>query len=352
MRVFLAYLLLVSVFLWGCTPSQQIDDVASFSPQNKGEYLLFHFMSPFEDEGYILEVDAKGEVKHKLTIKDDHFAPSDVFYNLNNYYFTSGAYSNDFKVMEYNPETRKISLIDTNQNKYIEKYYKDEQSEYIITTLDKNDNNEICDIKKNKCMSIGDGYSAHTLTTLDNFVIVLGAKDGNSSIVKKYNRDFEFLEEIKMENTPAYFTYTSEDQKLYLFMKNGDIVDIDSNLKIKTYPINLTSISNNIKEVKYQKNVMLDPKRILVDLEIKADSKTNMIAEISFDNTGPSFEIISKGTDEDILNVDYTSGEVFTRSSDGKNAVIYVRDTEKLELLHRLVLTNKDAIYFVDNIKQ
>lgn len=32
MRVFLAYLLLVSVFLWGCTPSQQIDDVASFSP--------------------------------------------------------------------------------------------------------------------------------------------------------------------------------------------------------------------------------------------------------------------------------------------------------------------------------
>lgn len=352
MRVFLAYLLLVSVFLWGCTPSQQIDNVTSFSPQNKGEYLLFHLMSPFEDEGYIVEVDAQGKVKHKLTIKDEHFAPSDVFYYLNNYYFASGAYSNDFKVMEYNPETRKITLIDTNQKKYIEHYYKDEQSEYIITTLDKNDNNEICDIKKNKCMSIGDGYIAHSLTTLDNFIIVIGLNDRNSSIVKKYNRDFEFLEEIKMENKPAYFTYTSEDQKLYLFMKNGDIVEIDSHLKMNTYPINLTSISNNIKEVNYQKNVMLGPKRILMDLEIKADTKTHMIAEISFDKNGPSFEIINKGTDEDILNVGYTSGEVFTRSSDGKNTVIYVRDTEKLELLHRFVLTNKDAIYFVDNSKQ
>lgn len=142
-------------------------------------------------------------------------------------FFTSGAYSDDTKVMKYNPKKKELSLFDTNQNKFIEKYHKDDKSEYIITVLDKNNNNnEVCDIKLNKCIESLENYRAHTVTTLDNYIIVVGinktlSSTKNSIQLKKFNRNLEALKEVTLDQIPNYFTYTSEDQKLYIFMKNG-----------------------------------------------------------------------------------------------------------------------------------
>ncbi|MDF9414176.1 hypothetical protein E1B06_21290 [Brevibacillus laterosporus] len=136
-------------------------------------------------------------------------------------------------------------------------------------------------------------------------------------------------------------------------MKNGDIVEIDSDLNAYSYPINLSGLSENIESVKYNKNIMVDKKRILVDMEIKADEKkTNILAEISFEKDIPTMNVIQKGINEDILNVDYETEEVFTRSYVDKKTVISIRDTKKFDLKNRLVLSNKDPIYFVDNIKK
>ncbi|MCR8939393.1 hypothetical protein O0555_18950 [Brevibacillus laterosporus] len=89
-----------------------------------------------------------------------------------------------------------------------------------------------------------------------------------------------------------------------------------------------------------------------MDMEIKADyKKTDILAEISFEKDVPTMNVIQKGINEDILNVDYETEEVFTRSYVDKKTVISIRDTKKLDLKNRLVLGNKDPIYFVDNIK-
>jgi hypothetical protein len=342
----------------GCVQAQPLEDLTTFSTDNEGDYLLFHFISPFKKEGYIAEVDHDGKVIKKFKITDQHFAPSDVFYYLNNFYFASGGYSNASKVMKYNPKKRKLSLLDTNQKKFIEKYYKDSKSEYIITVIDKYNNNELCDIKLNKCISFSGNYRAHDVTTLDNYVIVVGVDKSESTTkedmvkVSKLNRNLEVLEEVTLEQIPNYFTYTSPDQKLYLFMKNGDIVEIDRDLNIHSYSINFSTLSDHIMEVRYRKNVMIDKKRILVDIEIEeANKKTYILAEISFENDVPAMKVIQKGKDEDLLNVDYESGEVFTRSYVDNKTVISIRDMKKFDLKNQLILSNKDPIYFVDNIK-
>ncbi|XOS92235.1 hypothetical protein ACLMAB_28930 [Brevibacillus laterosporus] len=209
----------------------------------------------------------------------------------------------------------------------------------------------------NKCIESSESYSAHTVTTLDNYIIVVGinktlSNTKNSIQLKKFNRNLEALKEVTLDQIPNYFTYTSEDQKLYIFMKNGDIVEIDSDLNVHSYPINISDFSENIENVKYNKNVMVDKKRILVDMEIKADDKkTDILAEISFEKDVPTMNVIQKGINEDILNVDYETEEVFTRSYVDKKTVISIRDTKKFDLKNRLVLSNKDPIYFVDNIK-
>lgn len=351
-------LLLICMFiLGGCTQDKQIDDITKFSTDTKGNYLLFHFITPFKEDGYIAEVNADGKVIKKFEITDKHFAPSDVFYYHNNFYFTSGAYSNDSKVLKYNPINRKLSLINTNQKKFIEKFYKDSKSEYIITVIDKNSNNELCDIKVNKCIKFSGDYRAHDVTTLDDYVIVVGIdKTPNptkENIIKvtKFNRNLEVLKEVTLDEVPNYFTYTSEDQKFYLFLKNGDIIRIDSDLNKSSYPINLTAFSDNIQNVKYNKNVAVDKNRILMDIEVEShDKKIDVLAEISFKNKEPSIKVVQEGIDEDILNVDYETNEVFTRTYVDNKTVIFIRDSKTFDLKKKLVLKSKDPIYFVDSI--
>ncbi|WP_349407920.1 hypothetical protein [Pseudalkalibacillus sp. SCS-8] len=348
-------IIILLIVLIGCTPDKEIDQITQFSTNNDGDYLLFHFIDPFETEGYILEINNSGQVAKKHKIKDKLFAPSDVFYYEQNYYFASGAYSGDTKVVEYQPTKRKLSLINTNQKKYIEKYYKDNVSDYIVTVMDKNDDNEFCDLQLNKCVKLFGEFRVHTVSTLENYIMVVAVdKSGEREVVKikKYDRDLKFLNEITLNKVPNYFTYTSLDNKrLYLFMYDGDIVEIDSSLNHKIHELNLSEISSDILRVKYNKNVVLNSKSILVDMEIETiTDKIHLLNKISFGKNVPKLEIIQSTVNEDILNIDYDANEVYTRSYVNNKTVLTIRDTRLLGIKNKITLDNSDQIYFIDNI--
>ncbi|WP_071458636.1 hypothetical protein [Bacillus massilinigeriensis] len=349
----------VCLILVGCSETSELKDVTNFSTEKKGDYLLFHLIDPFKEEGYISEVKNTGEVVYKHIISDKHFAPSDVFQYNGNFFFASGAYSDDSKVMMYSPLTQKLSLIKTNQKEYIEKYYNNGSSEYIITVMDKHNSNHVCDIKKNHCVKFSDKYTAQDVTTLNDDIIVVGVDQNangnkeNVTIIKKLNKNLELIKEVPLNLLPNYFTYTSPDQRLYLFMINGDIVKIDSNLNINKYSVDLSSVSKNTTRVVYNKNVMIDRENILINLEIQESKKNlNLLAKISFEDEEPKIEIVEDSTNESILNVDSKSNEVYTRSYINEETVITVRDTKILKVKNKLKLDNKDPIYFVDNIKK
>lgn len=134
-------------------------------------------------------------------------------------------------------------------------------------------------------------------------------------------------------------------------MTNGNIVRVDSNLNIDSYPLNLDIFTEDIGRVEYKKNVMVGPNRILVGIKLEVGGKlTELLAEISFKNDEPVVNVIQEDTDEDVINVDYDSGEVYTRSYVNKRSVITIRDTKNLELINQFILENNDPIYFVDNI--
>lgn len=44
----------------------------------------------------------------------------------------------------------------------------------MIVIMDKNDNNEFCDIDSNKCIKFSEDYRTHDITVLDDFVIAVG----------------------------------------------------------------------------------------------------------------------------------------------------------------------------------
>lgn len=296
-------------------------------------------------------------MKHILT--DKHFSPSDIFQYEKNFYFASGAYSNDSKVMKYDPKDKSLSLMDTNQDAFIEKFYKNGESEYIMTLIDGNGVNEVCDINLQKCQSFSGKHNALDVTTLNNKVVIVGldtnalGNEENVTSIKMLNKELELIKEVNLNIIPNYFTYTSPDQKLYLFMINGDIVEIDSNLNTNTFPIDLSSISKNVIKVLYNKNVMLDKNHILVNVEIhEPNKKVTALANISFEKDAPELELIESSYDEIILNVDNDSNEVYTRSYVENKTVINIRDINTLMVKNRIELKNDDAIYFVDNVKQ
>lgn len=355
----------IFILLSGCNQSKtsesvkEISDVTQFSPKESGDYLLFHLIDPFGKKGYISEVDSSSNIIKKHTIIDNHFAPSDVFDLQNQFYFASGAYSNETQVMKYNPANKKISLIETGQNKFIEKYYKDGTSEYIITVVDGEDSNDVCDIKKKKCINLSQGYIAQDITSINDSIIVVGVDNKSIenqekvTVIKKYDRNLNLIKEITLDILPNYFTYTRQNQNLYLFMINGDIVEIDSELNIKTYPIDLSGFSKNIKRVSYNKNVVIDKDTILLNLEIReSEQKLNSLVKISFKNHNPSLEEVHDSKGESILNIDHKSNEIFTRSYENKRAIIKIRELKTLRVINTLKLENNDPIYFVDNIRR
>ncbi|MDL0434424.1 MULTISPECIES: hypothetical protein [unclassified Niallia] len=334
-----------------------VTDIRKFSLEKNNGYLLFHFHTPFTQDGYIKQIDLNGNEIQKYNIEDSLFAPSDVFKFDNNFYFASGAYSNDNKVINYNPQTKKMSLIETKQKKYIEKYFKKSNSEYIITILDSNNQNEYCDITLKKCNYLSEAFRTHDITVLENYVIAVGinksAINDQKGIlqIKKMDSNFKPLEEIHLDNMPNYFTYTSPDEKLYLFMFNGDIVSIDSDLNIKKFPFySFAPFSGNPKIITYNKNVSIDNNTILINFKLNDEDKS-YLAKLNFDKATPTMQIISSNTDEQILNVDDSKPEVYTRSYVNDKTIITVRDITTLKVIKTILLESDDPIYFVDNIE-
>jgi predicted small secreted protein len=358
MRLIKLILFLVLSFVLASCNNQPgvIKDLTKFSTDKEGEYLLFHFTTPFTEDGYIKEVDKEGKELKKYSIKDERFAPSDVFIFDDKYYFVSGAYSNDTKIIEYNPKSQLMSLVPTHQENFVEKYFKNNNSQYITTVLDKNENNDLCDINKKKCIRFSEHYRTHDVTVLDDSLIAVGVainNQDNAIKIKKMNKNMETIKEVDLNNFPNYFTFTSPDQKLYLFMVNGEIVEVDSELNIEQYPMDISSFTTGTINVTYQKNVMLDPNTILMNLEInESDKKTKLLAKISFKGKLPKIEVIDTNLEETILNVDYKSSEVFTRTYVGKNTIINIRDAKTLKIKHSFKINNNDPIYFIDNISK
>lgn len=62
-------------------------------------------------------------------------------------------------------------------------------------------------------------------------------------------------------------------------------------------------------------------------------------------------QIISSNTDEQILNVDDSKPEVYTRSYVNDKTIITVRDITTLKVIKTILLESDDPIYFVDNIE-
>jgi hypothetical protein len=235
------YIILFSLFylvLVGCennfkveskaTEREVVKNIQNFkiiNQGNKADYSLFHFIDPFDKEGYIEQINNKGEKVEKKLIRDKHFAPSDSFYFNNNYYFTSGAYSNSSKVMKYENEEQKISLIETNQQDFVEKYYEDKESKYITTVTDGNGNNKVCDIEKSRCINFDKGYSAHTVITIDSYIIIVATstnpqvEEQSYTKIFKYDKSMNLHKETQTDYIPDYFTYNNKEN-LYLFMNN------------------------------------------------------------------------------------------------------------------------------------
>lgn len=346
----------IFIFLSGCRQSNAIDDITNFTTKSEGDYLLFHLIDPYDDKGYIIELNESGDEVEKYVITDQRFAPADVFAYQNQFYFASGAYSGDTGVMSYNPATHKISMVETNQDRFIEKYYKDSVSEYITTLSDENGHNTVCDIIQRESMT-WKGYTAYDITSLNDSLIIVGVQHNqisttkNLTVVRKYDRDFNLIKEIKLDSVPNYFTHTSLDQKLYLFIETGEIIEIDSDLNTTLYPLDLPNKSQNFV-MSFNKNVVLDNGDLVMNIKLQeVDTYIDCLARISFKNHIPYIELIDNSHDESIINADEKAKEVYTRSYVNKKAVIKVRDMDDLRVKHEFKLKNANPIYFVDNIK-
>lgn len=346
--------------LGGCNQSEvvtDIKDVTEFSTENDGNYLLFHLIDPFKEEGYIAEVDESGDDIKKHLITDSRFAPADVFLYEEQFFFVSGGYSNDNKVMSYNPQDQKITMNDTFQEDFVDKFYKNGDQEYIITSYNQDNRNSVCDINAKKCVSIADGYIALDVTVLDGYIIVVGIDEESMdnkedvTLISKYDGDLNLIEETTLDLIPGYSSYTSTDQSLYLFMINGEIVEVNSNLETTEHTIDLPSQSNEYGKVFFNKIERLKDESLVMNTEIQeSEDSSDFLAHITFENGEPSFTKIEDSEGESVINTDAETGDVYTRSYVDNKAVIKIRDSNDLTIKHVLNLETDDPIYFVDSI--
>lgn len=143
------------------------------------------------------------------------------------------------------------------------------------------------------------------------------------------------------------------NQKLYLFMRNGNIVEISSDLNINSYSFDLSFFSDEIAFVEYNKSIMLDENNILVNVKIQTinGKKISFIAKISIGSGQPQIEMIKNTSGEYILNVDNDENEFYTKSFVNNKNVISIWDTKSIKIKNKIILSDEDTIYFVDRIK-
>ncbi|NDI35482.1 hypothetical protein [Chengkuizengella sediminis] len=349
----LTLFILFIVIFTGCTQVNKVDDITELSIESQADYLLFEFIKPYERKGYINALDKDGELVDKYVITDKRFGYADVFdFDNNNFYFPNSRFSGISQVMKYNSNTRKFSFINTGQEAFIDKYYKDEVSEYIATNLYTNEVSDICDIKVNKCITTNSWSIVHTVSSLDKYIINVETTHNNHMVIKKYNRDLEELDKTQLiAKTPnLYPTYTREG-KLYLFLTDGDILEVDRDLNVNIHPMDFSAYSKYILEVYYRNNVKLDENSFLTSIRLNAarNERINLLVKITFEQDKPKMELIQNGDIEDILNADYQVGEVYTSSYTNDQSILTIRDINSLEVINQFFLN--DTVDFVDKLQ-
>ncbi len=335
----------------------EINDITKFTTDRQGDYLVFNLMDPVAEKGYIQEFNSNGKVLKRYEVSDRLFAPSNIYFYQNKYYFASSGYSGDSKVMTYNPNSLKISFLNTGQNDSVERFYMDSESKFIVTNMDKNLDNKFCEIEPNKCIEFSDDYRIHDITMLEGYPIVVGilkdVQENSENILKirKYDEDLEIIDEINLNQYPNYFTFTSKNNKLYLFMYNGDIVEISSDLKVNTFSSDFSTIMDDIVNIEFKKNLMLENGDILINIVLNAiNQKLNFIVKVSFSNGSPQMEIIENTANKNLLNVDYDANEFYTTSYEEDKNVISVWDTKTLKIKNKFMFDSTYSAYLVDKI--
>lgn len=133
-------------------------------------------------------------------------------------------------------------------------------------------------------------------------------------------------------------------------MNDGIIEVIDKNLNKEEFKIDLPQRFKNINKYRFNKNVPLEEETILINIEVgNEEEKKDILAKISLSESKPTVQVIQEGKKEDILNVDYKSGEVFTRSYVNDKTTINIRNLNNLKVENTFTLENDDPIYFVDH---
>ncbi|WP_342504123.1 hypothetical protein [Lysinibacillus sp. FSL L8-0126] len=335
----------------------EINDVTNFTTDRQGDYLVFNLMDPVAEKGYIQEFNSNGEIIKRYEISDRLFAPSNIYFFQNKYYFASSGYSGDSKIMSYNPNNSKISFINTGQNDFVERFYMDDDSKFIMTNMDKNLDNKFCKIGLNKCIEFPENYRIHDITILEGAPIVVGivkdAQENSEDILKirKYNKDLEIIDEVNLNQYPNYFSFTGKNNKLYLFMYSGDIVEISSDLKVSTFSSDFSAIMDDIVNIEFKKNLMLENGDLLINIVLNAiDQKLNFIVKVSFSTGSPQMEIIENTANKNLLNVDYDANEFYTASYKEDKNVISIWDSKTLKIKNKFKLDSTYSVYLVDKI--
>ncbi|MEK5485158.1 hypothetical protein [Lysinibacillus sp. FSL M8-0355] len=134
-------------------------------------------------------------------------------------------------------------------------------------------------------------------------------------------------------------------------MYSGDIVEISSDLKVSTFSSDFSAIMDDIVNIEFKKNLMLENGDLLINIVLNAiDQKLNFIVKVSFSTGSPQMEIIENTANKNLLNVDYDANEFYTASYKEDKNVISIWDSKTLKIKNKFKLDSTYSVYLVDKI--
>ncbi|WP_036124297.1 hypothetical protein [Lysinibacillus sphaericus] len=134
-------------------------------------------------------------------------------------------------------------------------------------------------------------------------------------------------------------------------MYSGDIVEISSDLKVSTFSSDFSAIMDDIVNIEFKKNLMLENGDLLINIVLNAiDQKLNFIVKVSFSTGSPQMEIIENTANQNLLNVDYDANEFYTASYKEDKNVISIWDSKTLKIKNKFMLDSTYSVYLVDKI--
>lgn len=354
--IIMTLIILLLVSFVGCGDSiEKVDEIDGFSLKTEDAYMLFHFRDPYDKKGYILQYNLDNSKSKKYIITDSQFAPSDIFFFDDKYYFASGGYSGTSDILSYDPSNKEFEVIESNQERYIEKFYKDDKGMYITTVIDKNGGNILYDINNKKSISSLENEFILEVASLDDEIISIAINYNNDRCrISKYDRSLNFIAETIIDASVSTYPHLLDDNYLYLFSNysNGEVYRIDSKLNVTVLDTNLNKLVNS-DSIEYGKVIYVGDNKALCQYFYYENetSKTGLV-EYEFKDNTVNVKALESNPGEKILNANYKSNEFYTREYKNSKAIIRVRDLDSNDIIKTFNLNNDDVIYFVDkNIK-